>query len=99
MKKIFNILFYSYSVLIILIIVSCLNGYLSFGNGLGDLYYLIFSIVVFFIALIILFLKNVVSNKGNYDLIFGIFLMVFTIIILILKLTVLKGAESYLFDF
>ncbi len=87
-------LFCSYSALTALLIVSCLNGYLSFGNGLGDLYYLIFSAVVFFITLIIYFYGKTRTNKTNYDKIFGIVLIIITIIILILKLTVLRGAEN-----
>ncbi len=93
MRNAFNILLYSYSIFIISIIVSCLNGYLCFGNGLGDLYYLIFGTVVLLIVWIIFFLKNSTSNKTNYGKFFGIFLIGFTIIILTSKLTVLRGSE------
>ncbi|AYN03232.1 hypothetical protein EAG11_02890 [Flavobacterium sp. 140616W15] len=75
-------------------IFSCLNGYLSFGNGLGDLYYLVFSAVVFFITLIVYFYGKSMQNRTNSNMIFGIVLIIITMIILILKLTVLRGAEN-----
>lgn len=94
LKKWFNILFYCYLVLSVLMIFSCLNGYLSFGNGLGDLYYLVFSAVVFFITLIVYFYGKSMQNRTNSNMIFGIVLIIITMIILILKLTVLRGAEN-----
>lgn len=94
MRNTYNILFYFYLIFSVILVASCLNGYLSFGNGLGDLYYLIFNTVVLLIAVIIYFLKNPVSGKTNYYKTFGTFLIVFTILILILKLTVLRGPEG-----
>lgn len=94
LKKWFNILFYCYLVLSVLMNFSCLNGYLSFGNGLGDLYYLVFSTVVFFITLIVYFYGKSMQNRTNSNMIFGIVLIIITMIILILKLTVLRGAEN-----
>lgn len=93
-RKGFKILFYCYLVLSVLLIYSCLNGYLSFGNGLGDLYYLIFSAGVLLITVIIYFFGKSTSNKSSTDKVFGIALIIITMIIIILKLTVLKGSEN-----
>lgn len=93
-KKGFNILFYWYLVLSVLMIYGCLNGYLSFGNGLGDLYYLIFNVIVLLIILIIYFYGMKIPNKTNSAKVFGMVLIVIIMVILMLKLTVLKGSEN-----
>lgn len=95
MKNLYNGLFCFYLIFSLILVPSCLQGFLSFGHGLGDLYYLMFTSIVLLIAIIIFFLKSPVSDKTDYNKIFGIFLITFTVVILILKLTVLRGPEGH----
>lgn len=75
MKKLFKISFYSYSLFTIVITIGCFNGYISFGHGLGDLYYLIFIFLILFISTAILFLKESNIKGINSQNVFGLFLV------------------------
>jgi hypothetical protein len=93
MIKLFKILFYLYIFFVIIIVTGCFNGFLSFGHGLGDLYYLIFSVGVLITTVVIFFQKKSIVNQNKLANSFGIFLILITLIILILKLTVLRGPD------
>jgi len=93
MKKVFKVSLLIYLLFTIIVNLGCLNGFISFGHGLGDLYYLIFSVVVLFFSIIIFFINKFSSSNNALRNSLGFFLIAISIIILLLKLSVLRGSE------
>lgn len=93
MKLIKHYIFIIYIVWVLSILFLSLEGYISFGHGLGDLYDLI--LLVFFTTLSSFFYFIVIKKNfgGQYwTFIFIVFLLLI-MLIFILKLTLLRGSE------
>jgi hypothetical protein len=87
MKLFLNLLFIVFITHIFLIFYGLIKGVLSFGYGLGDIYYLVLLLILF---LIIVWIR--IKAKGRNVLF--ITLIMFAILILIaLKLTIWRGPE------
>lgn len=76
--------------LMLLIVFANLTGIVTFGHGLGDLYYLFFAIIILFI----------IAISGAYFLIkknkfptFILICLISTLFWFTLKLTILRGPE------
>lgn len=82
----------AYLVIIVLIVILVMNANMTFGHGMGDIYYLGFILFIGIIASLIWFiiLKKNFSKIANA--IFYCFLVV-ELILIIIKLTILRGAE------
>jgi hypothetical protein len=93
MKKLFKVSLYIYFLFTLIVNLGCLKGFISFGHGLGDLYYVIFSLVILFICLIIFFKSKSNSDNNVFTNSFAFSLIVISILILILKLSILRGPE------
>jgi len=93
MKNLLKGLICIYTVFTLIIIFGTLNGTLSFGHGLGDLYYLIFSVLILIIVLFTFLFRRKKLNENLVLTSFTIILILLTIIILLLKLTFLRGPE------
>lgn len=92
MKQISRITFFIYLLWMLLVEFLNFRGYIAFGHGLGDLYYLI-SLIFFSVSAIYFYLQLV---KGKYSrgkaILFVIYLLM-VIIFYCLRLTYLRGAE------
>lgn len=93
MKKISRIIFFIYLLWVLLVVFLNFRGDITFGHGLGDLYYLI--ILIFFTALSVFFYLRIA--RGGYSskqtiYLFAIYLLI-VIVFYCLKLTFLRGAE------
>ena len=93
MKQINRIVFFIYLLWVLLVMFFNFRGDITFGHGLGDLYYLI---VLFFLTLLAIFFYTRVT-KGSYNntvvvYLFAIYLLI-VIVSFYFKLTILRGAE------
>lgn len=89
MFKFNYILVVIYSILVVILVMI---GKLSFGHGLGDLYYII-ELVIFLCFIILL---NSIKHKINYSF-FKYFILLLSVIIILyfsLKLTIYRGVEK-----
>jgi hypothetical protein len=93
MKQIIRIVFFIYLLLISTVVFLNLKGDVTFGHGLGDLYFLI-TIIIVTVILLFFFIKMVKSNYVNAIVIyFFLSFLLLIIVLLCLKLTVLRGSE------
>lgn len=92
MKYILNVIFFCYLVWTICIIVLNLNANITFGRGLGDIFYLI-ELIVISIILAVAFFKVKKHTENKFAVMLLCIIMVLTIIFFLLKLTIWRGAE------
>lgn len=82
-----------FNVLLIVIILGILKGFITFGFGLGDLYYLGSLILILILNIYLLFTKKKGEQRSdvfkNSYIIFLFLLMFF----LLLRLTYFRGSE------
>lgn len=86
--RIANHLYYGFTVYIVFICLCVVTGALTFGHGLGDMYYLIGVGLAFILISIMKF-----ADKSN---IAGLFIVIAIILISVsvgLKLTIWRGVE------
>ena len=92
MKKI-NYIYIIYLFWLVPVVTLTINGNITFGHGLGDLYYLIailfFTIISFFLY-VRLKRKKILSKKNVY---YFFLYNVFVVILFSLKLTIYRGSE------
>ena len=93
MKKTFKIILVLYAIFIVVLTYKAINGTITFGHELGDLYYLIFGLLSLVVAFIIFLVDRFKSKKSNFDVFFGVFLLITAVLILTLKMTILRGPE------
>lgn len=93
MKKTFKIILVLYTIFILVITYKAMNGSITFGHGLGDLYYLFFGISSLVVAFTIFIINRFKSKKNNFPDFFGVLLLIIAIVILTLKMTILRGPE------
>ncbi len=88
MKKKYNYSIWIFNVIYLLLIILTFNGLLSFGHGLGDIYYILQMLVI-------LLLNSVTLIKSN-NVIKKIFLLLNLIIIMyfLINLTINRGSEQ-----
>ncbi len=93
MKQISRIAFFSYLLWVSIVVFLNFKGDITFGHGLGDLYYLIFIVSLTILSLIF----YVRINKGNFANKKMIYLFIVYLIVIVvsfcLKLTLFRGAE------
>lgn len=93
MKRVIRIVFITYLFWFLLVVFFNLNGNISFGHGLGDLYYLLFIVFLTVLALVfyLRMLKPPLAGKT------AVFLFVAYLIAIVisfsLKLTLYRGPE------
>lgn len=88
MGKIAKYIFTLYISLTVLVIILSLQGRITFGHGLGDLFYMIFIVIAGLMIGLLLFKKDF-EHFRVILLILALFLLVF----MSLKLTVFRGPE------
>jgi hypothetical protein len=92
MKKIVAIVYVIFVVLMLTILLLNINGYISFGNGLGDIKTLflltVLNILIFWVWL--KFIRKVSLVRG--DLLF-VFTLILILVLTFLKLTIWRGRE------
>jgi hypothetical protein len=84
-----NIAFAVYLLFTILVVILNLLGYITFGYGLGDLFYLIF---ICLLCVIITTLK-LLSAKFDISKMVILFMILAVLVFVSLKLTLLRGVE------
>lgn len=74
----------------ILIVILCINGKMTYGYGLGDLFVLILNILVIITNIITMFkIQKLTSCSKNIFMLINIIIL----IAIILKLTIYRGSE------
>lgn len=91
MTRLSTTIFYIYAAVCIFIVLGSLLGYITFGYGLGDGLYIVFTLSFLIGACI---LKAFIDRNSDETLhiVFAI-LMIAIMIFLILKITLLRGVE------
>jgi hypothetical protein len=93
MKNTGRIAFLFYNIWFLLVIFLNLKGDITFGHGLGDLYYLLMLVVLTILSLIF-YLKDIKKNTSNtYLFCLFVILLIVVIVSFSLKLTLLRGPE------
>jgi hypothetical protein len=92
MKYILNVIFYCYLVLTVCIVVLNLKAKITFGRGLGDVFYLI-ELIVISIIMAVAFFKVKKHTENKFAVMLMCSIMLLTIIFFLLKLTIWRGAE------
>jgi len=90
MKQISRITFLIYLLWMLFVIFLNLRGDITFGHGLGDLYYLI--ALIFLTVLSIVFYIRITKRNYTNAYLFVVYLLLI-IISFCIKLTLLRGAE------
>lgn len=93
MKLKLKIIFYSYILFILIVMLLNLNANITFGKGLGDIYYLIILFVLSVGYSIFYFKSFNKKNEKQKGKILFCSVLLATILLVILKLTILRGAE------
>lgn len=93
MEKFRRAIILIYTIWVVLIVSLCLSGKITFGHGLGDLYYLagLVLLTLLFLTIFLRIRKKVVENPMmTYA---SLFCIVLIIVIFSLKLTFFRGSE------
>ncbi|PUZ24222.1 hypothetical protein GA0116948_107198 [Chitinophaga costaii] len=86
MNRFFSVLFWVFIFYILLIIVSNLVGLVTFGRGLGDIYFLIWIIVSVILSIC---LKFFVNKFDAFVVVVGMLLSIF----ITLEISIWRGIE------
>jgi len=92
MRLSIHIIFFIYILYVSFVIIFNLRGNIAFGQGLGDLYYLIIltSVTLLAVVFYILIIKKKYSKTTQY--IYVIYLLL-VVVFSCIKLTILRGPE------
>lgn len=90
MRRFLNFLGITFIIWTTLILLLIFQGKVTFGHGLGDLFYVMFLVIVAFLYIIIIY-KNL-KKKINPLLIYSI-APIIIIILFTLKMTIYRGIE------
>lgn len=93
MRIIAQIVLIAFVIFVILTVILLFYGKISFGHGLGDLYYLVFFVLW---SIVIISIYIYILKKNNFTLLPLLYGFIITIIIItIVKLTIFRGPEFH----
>ena len=82
-----------FTVFFSVMVLGILTGFLTFGNGLGDLYYLISIIFILIINSYLLLTKKNGEQRSNFFKINYLVSVLIILIFFLLRLTYFRGSE------